>query len=72
LKAKSILLNSLRGYRASYSQAGQDAWVAQEVFNEEKGLFFVEAGAYDGIGFSKLQLVWRQTKSLEIFLARRK
>jgi FkbM family methyltransferase len=57
LKAKSILLNSLRGYRASYSQAGQDAWVAQEVFNEEKGLFFVEAGAYDGIGFSNTYLL---------------
>jgi len=57
LKPKSFLLKALKGYRASYSQVGQDLWVSQEVFNEKKGLFFVEAGAYDGIGFSNTYLL---------------
>ena len=57
MKPKSILLHALQRYRATYSQAGQDAWVAQEVFNEAKGLFFVEAGAYDGISFSNTYLL---------------
>jgi FkbM family methyltransferase len=38
--------------RKFYSQAGQDLWVARDVFNFKTGGYFVDIGAFDGINLS--------------------
>lgn len=35
--------------RKFYSQAGQDRWVVQRVFNYKTGGYFVDIGAFDGV-----------------------
>lgn len=47
----------LSRYRSSYAQAGQDIWVATEVFNEKQNGVFVDAGAFDGIKYSNTYLL---------------
>jgi FkbM family methyltransferase len=39
-------------FKKSYSQAGQDAWVIQQVFDYKIGGYFVDIGAFDGIDLS--------------------
>lgn len=47
--------------RKFYSQAGQDRWVAETVFNYKTGGFFVDIGAFDGI---RLSNTYRLERSL--------
>lgn len=44
----------------SLSQAGQDAWVFGEVFNEKRGGFFLDIGAHDGVTISNTFLLERR------------
>ncbi|MBX7200515.1 MAG: FkbM family methyltransferase [Rhodospirillaceae bacterium] len=46
--------------RASYSQSGQDRYVAEVLFKERRGGFFVEAGAADGLWISNTLLLERK------------
>jgi FkbM family methyltransferase len=45
---------------ATVSQAGQDFWVAGEVFNEKQQGFFVDCGAADGLTISNTALLEQQ------------
>jgi FkbM family methyltransferase len=45
---------------ASYSQFGQDRFVAESLFGGKRGGFFVEAGAGDGLWISNTLLLERQ------------
>jgi len=38
--------------RRFYSQAGQDRWVVQDVFNYRTGGYFLDVGAFDGVFLS--------------------
>ncbi len=38
--------------RKFYSQAGQDRWVAEDVFNYQLGGYFLDIGAFDGVFLS--------------------
>jgi FkbM family methyltransferase len=44
----------------SLSQAGQDAWVFGEVFNEMQGGYFLDIGAHDGVSISNTYLLERR------------
>lgn len=44
----------------SLSQAGQDAWVFGEAFNEMRKGFFVDIGAHDGVTISNTYLLDRR------------
>lgn len=44
----------------SLSQAGQDAWVFGEVFDEKQGGYFLDIGAHDGITISNTYLLERR------------
>jgi len=46
------LVRLLQRSSVSMSQAGQDLWVYGEVFNEQRGGFFVDVGAHDGVDIS--------------------
>lgn len=52
LKHKPSIAQLLARASALGSQAGQDYWVIFEAFNEKKGGYFVDVGAYDGINMS--------------------
>lgn len=36
----------------SHSQIGQDIWVAEKIFKGEKGCYFADIGAFDGVEYS--------------------
>lgn len=38
--------------RKYYSQAGQDKWVVENVFDHKTGGYFLDIGAYDGVRYS--------------------
>lgn len=62
---KSLLSEAARTRAAQYlesnslhiAQAGQDYWVAGEVFNEREGGWFVDIGAHDGVYISNTYLL---------------
>lgn len=56
-KIKPWLKRALINQRAWYSQAGQDAWLVQEAFNGQRGGYFVDVGAYDGVTLSNTYLL---------------
>jgi len=50
-------ISSVQSQRLSLAQAGQDYWVYGEVFNERRGGYFVDVGAYDGVNLSNTYLL---------------
>jgi len=44
-------------HRATMSQIGQDLWVYGEVFNEKRGGYFVDVGAFNGVVLSNTFLL---------------
>jgi FkbM family methyltransferase len=51
-EASRNLRRKLLSEKLTLSQAGQDLWVYGNVFNEKKGGYFVDLGAYDGVHIS--------------------
>jgi len=57
---KSPIKAYLQRHSFQVSQAGQDLWVFGEVFNEKRGGYFLDVGAYDGIFISNTYLLERK------------
>ena len=57
LAVKSFLKRSLYKHSFTTSQAGQDYWIYGEAFNEKKGGYFLDIGAYNGIVFSNTYIL---------------
>ncbi|RPH51040.1 MAG: FkbM family methyltransferase [Desulfobacteraceae bacterium] len=55
--AKSFLKRFLYRHLLTTSQAGQDYWIYGEAFNEKKGGYFLDVGAYNGIVFSNTYIL---------------
>jgi FkbM family methyltransferase len=54
---KNSIQSTLKQKSLQMSQAGQDYWVFGEVFNEMRGGYFLDIGAYDGIRISNTYLL---------------
>lgn len=54
---KSRLKKVLQPHSIAMSQAGQDAWVYGEVFDEKRDGYFVDIGAHDGVYLSNTYLL---------------